>query len=980
MKGGQKNLRGVKSFGLILAVLLGPALFPAQAQDRFEDGYLRSTLSMENGLPCNYIDDVCQDDAGFLWLATSGGGLCRFDGYDLLTFNATSVVPLKSNFIRNICEDRFHRLWIASESGLDLMDLGTLDRLDLPHPALEDYEDQLCSFLTLDAAGNLWFKTDKTLVRVSFDGEGTVREVLEFTHDGLSPTNLVFEDVDGDGTVWVGLEGRLYKVGKGPSGALQAEPVLPGFQYGEQTYLSDFLPAGQGIWISTENGLYFINRRTGEWKRYAHDPENPHSLTQNFITGLARTSDGGTVAVSLHGMNLFNPVTDDFERIGGEVINCIKINGDQILLGTETAGLQTFIPKQLSVNNFHHDDQDPRSLAAGAVNAVLQEPDGRLWVGTVEGGLSVREPGGREFGHLTREQGGLCHNSVSEFCLLPQDRILVGTWGGGIDIVSTRPPYRVLEHILPGDTRLDYIGSLDYDPESGLLWIGSNRGVFHYDFHTRELTPALAEQANGCIGSCLDSSGKLWIGCREGLYVFDLKARADDGHFPATLYAYKLDAPDSGVREMICFIIEAVDGSLWLGSNGNGVYHGIRTGDGGITFKGYSTRDGLSNDRVRGLAEDASGHIWVSTEHGLNVLNPASGRITPYFREDGLSSTQFHWNNACRGTDGWLYFGQVEGLTAVDPSRTVARTMDGPLRLTDVRIGDRHIRNPYLENVRLHERDRNILFQFSLLSPAARRQYTYEYRLEGFDKGWVRLSDNRHEAAYSTLPSGDYRFVVRAIPRNGGPEKTLNLQVDVRPFFYKTWWFILLAAAALALAAYAGLTWRTRALMRQQELLQRTVDERTREISEQKKLVEQKADELARQNVVLRHQNEELAGRRLLAAPQSQQDDPFMDKVLRTVRSLYKDPDLDVPAFCTAMGMSKTLLNKRIQEAFGQPVAQFIRTYRLSVAREMLLSNRENKTLNISEIAYEVGFNDPKYFSRCFAKEFGFPPSNLDEN
>ncbi len=980
MKGGQKNFRGVKSFGVFLAVLLALAFFPARAQDRFEDGYLRSTLSMENGLPCNYIDDVCQDAAGFLWLATSGGGLCRFDGYDLLTFNATSAVPLQSNFIRNVCEDRFHRLWIASEGGLDLLDLGTLERQDLPHPALEAYEDQLCSFLTLDAAGNLWFKTDKTLARVSFDGEGDVREVLEFIHEGLSPTNLVFEDVDGDGTVWIGLEGRLYKVGESPSGTLQADPVLPGFEYGAETYLSDFLPAGQGLWISTENGLYFINRRTGEWKRYAHDPGNPRSLTQNFITGLARTSDGGTVAVSLHGMNLFNPVTDDFERIGGEVINCIKVNGDQILLGTETSGLQTYIPKQLFVNNFRHDELDPRSLAAGAVNAVLQEPDGRLWVGTVEGGLSVREPGNRDFDHLTRERGGLCHNSVSEFCLLPQDRILVGTWGGGIDVVSARKPYRVLEHLLPGDTRLDYIGSLDYDPDSGLLWIGSNRGVFHYDFRTRELTPALDEQANGCIGSCLDASGKLWIGCREGLYAFDLKGRTADGRFPSTLYAYKLDAPESGVREMICFIIEAADGSLWLGSNGNGVYHGVRTDDGGITFKGYSTRDGLSNDRVRGLAEDASGHIWVSTEHGLNRLDPASGRITPYFREDGLSGTQFHWNNACRGCDGWLYFGQTEGLTAVDPSRTVARTMDGPLRLTDVRIGDRHIRNPYLEKVRLHERDRNMLFQFSLLSPAARRQYTYEYRLEGFEKGWVRLPDNRHEAAYSTLPSGDYRFVVRAIPRNGGPEKMLNLQVDVRPYFYKTWWFILLSIAALALAAYAGLTWRTRALVRQQELLQRTVDERTREISEQKKLVEQKAEELARQNVVLRHQNEELAGRRLLAAPQAQQDDPFADKVLRTVRSLYKDPDLDVPAFCTAMGMSKTLLNKRIQEAFGQPVAQFIRTYRLSVAREMLLSNRENKTLNISEIAYEVGFNDPKYFSRCFAKEFGFPPSNLDEN
>ncbi len=973
------NFRGVKSCGLALALQLGAVFFPAQAQGRFEDGYLHSTLSMENGLPCNYIDDVCQDDAGFLWLATSGGGLCRFDGYDLLTFSTTSGTPLKSNFIRNVCEDRFQRLWIASEGGLDLMDLRTLERMDLPHPDLEAYGNLTCSFLTLDAAGSLWFKTEKTLVRVSFDSEGSVRDVLKYTHDGLAPVNFVFEDVDGDGTVWMGMEGRLYKVGEDPSGTLQAKPVLPDFQYGEQTYLSDFLPAGQEIWISTEDGLYYLNRRTGQWKRYAHDPDNSRSLTQNFITGLSRTGDGVIAASSLHGLNLYNPVTDDFERVGGEVINCIQVLGEQLLLGTETTGLLTFIPKQVSVNNLQHDGQDPNSLAAGAVNAVLQEPDGRLWVGTVEGGLSIREPGSQAFGHLTLERGGLCHNSVSELCLLPQERILVGTWGGGIDIVSTRKPYRVMEHLLPGDARLDYIGSLDYDPKNGLLWIGSNRGIFYYDFRTRELTPALAEQASGCIGSCLDASGHLWIGCREGVLVFDLQNRSADGGFPSTLHAYKLDDPGSGVREMICYIIEAADGSLWLGSNGNGVCHAVRNEDETYTFTGYSTRNGLSNDRVRGLAEDASGRIWVSTEHGLNVLDPLTGRITPYFREDGFSSTSFHWNNACKGTDGLLYFGQAEGLSAVDPSRTVSRTIEGPLRLTDVRIGDRHLRNPYLKSVNLHERDRSILFQFALLSPAARRQYSYEYRLEGFEKGWSHLTGERHEASYSSLPSGEYRLVVRAVPRSGDIGKELVLNVHVRPYFYKTWWFKLILAVLLAAIAYGILVWRTRYLVHRQELLQRTVDERTREISEQKKLIEQKADELARQNVVLRHQNEELAGRRILSAPQAQSEDPFAEKVLQTVRSLYKDPDLDVPALCSAMGMSKTLLNKRIQEAIGQPVAQFIRTYRLSVAREMLLSNRENKTLNISEIAYEVGFNDPKYFSRCFAREFGFPPSSLAE-
>jgi AraC-like DNA-binding protein len=79
------------------------------------------------------------------------------------------------------------------------------------------------------------------------------------------------------------------------------------------------------------------------------------------------------------------------------------------------------------------------------------------------------------------------------------------------------------------------------------------------------------------------------------------------------------------------------------------------------------------------------------------------------------------------------------------------------------------------------------------------------------------------------------------------------------------------------------------------------------------------------------------------------------------------------------MGMSKTLLNKRVQDAFGQSVGQFIRSYRLSVAREMLLNNRETKNRNISEIAYEVGFNDPKYFSRCFTKDFGVSPSSFPE-
>jgi AraC-like DNA-binding protein len=66
-----------------------------------------------------------------------------------------------------------------------------------------------------------------------------------------------------------------------------------------------------------------------------------------------------------------------------------------------------------------------------------------------------------------------------------------------------------------------------------------------------------------------------------------------------------------------------------------------------------------------------------------------------------------------------------------------------------------------------------------------------------------------------------------------------------------------------------------------------------------------------------------------------------------------------------------------MQNLTGQSAGQFIRNYRLNIGRELILRNRVTKNMNISEIAYEIGFNDPKYFTRCFTKHFGVTPSSL---
>jgi AraC-like DNA-binding protein len=114
----------------------------------------------------------------------------------------------------------------------------------------------------------------------------------------------------------------------------------------------------------------------------------------------------------------------------------------------------------------------------------------------------------------------------------------------------------------------------------------------------------------------------------------------------------------------------------------------------------------------------------------------------------------------------------------------------------------------------------------------------------------------------------------------------------------------------------------------------------------------------------------------LLSSTLSNKETDFSAKLLDAVQKMYKDPDLEVQTLADAMDMTRSVLNDRIQKALGLTTAQFIRTYRLNVAKEMIC-NGTNKEMNISEIAYEVGFNDPKYFTRCFTKEFDTTPSDM---
>lgn len=969
------------------------------AQGSFAQSHLSRSIGISEGLPSNFVDDILFDDAGFMWIATSGGGLCRYDGYEFIVMATGMEYELKSNFVRNIVEDNFHRLWIGSEWGIEVLDLMNSCMVSVPgteDTAFELFQGGSCAYMTVDSKGCIWAKSGQALIRIEFDDSGKARRVDRLDDPRMGQPAMVFKDVEKNGTVWIGMGGNIYKVSCSDDG-LYCVPTLQGFGYNPESLVTDYIVKDQDVWIATIDGLFRYNLPTGIWKEYTTDPDNDKSLSQNYISGLALTSDNTLVAISLKGANIYRPIDDSFERLSSDsdtegcalssnFLNCVSVRGDDVWFGTESAGLIQLKTKRLAVSNYRHESLNAASIAPNPVNAIYQTGDGMLWVGNVESGLSYTTDPDEGFRHIMAGSGSISHNSVSAIASDSKGNLWVGTWGGGVDVLSGSSPYgRLFKPVWQGpqSDRIDHVGALELDTLNNLMWIGCNTGIYYCDLLTYDVHAAFDDQPTGCIGSCVDSEGQLWMGSQNGVHVIDLKSARRNGDrldFGYINLREKLDEPGSGVPDKIVSIIQAKDGAIWLGSNGNGIYKSEESLSGDLSFRNISMRDGLISNVVRCLEEDEWGNIWISTGNGLSMLSPGSMQFLNYSVEQGLRSSQFYLNASCVCADGTLCFGTVDGLSVIEPSRNSYQYPALNLHVTKISVDGKVNYSPYTSSVTLHERDRSLLFSFSTLNYATNSRFSYMYRIDGIDSRWYKVAASGNTITYPSLPAGDYTLEVKAMGAPGAAADMITLPIHVKPYFRHT-----IFAKLLVLFMVWGiiLIWhkrRTRFLVKQKELLQRTVDERTREINNQRILIEQKAEELDRQNAVLKHEVEELAGNRLIialnpAVPENSRDDDFKAKVMEVLKSSYSNPDLDVALFCDRMGMSKTSLNKKLQKLMGHSVTELIRTYRLTVAHEMIVNNRQTGLMNISEIAYECGFNDPKYFTRCFSKEFGMAPS-----
>ncbi|MGL5937341.1 MAG: hybrid sensor histidine kinase/response regulator transcription factor [Phocaeicola sp.] len=869
----------------ILSLFLFSYIATAVAQSKtseWMDCYHFSAITTEEGLPNNFVDDILKDRNGFLWVATLGEGLARFDGYDFISFNTNSKEgKLRSNFVRSICEDPFGRIWAASESGIDIIEATTLRSAEVSsiEGILAPLVNKPIHHIYKSKEGILWVCSENKLYRVTFGNLGEVKEIVLACE--LMEGDQIDTFCEVDDQLWFNSHHQVVRIQKS-DGQLQKPTVVSEvLQFPETVGIEAMYRKENEMWIGTTWGLFRYNMNNETIRHYLHESDNRWSLSQNFITAITETSDHTLLIATLKGLNIYDALNDRFVRINrdeeeqnhahigntinNDFINCMLSDNELVWLGTEIGGVNKMYRRKLMVENYMHSSMQPGSLSKNPVNAIYEDAAGTLWVGTVEGGLNRKTRHSKNFEHYTSlPPTQLSHNSVSCFTTDNKERLWIGTWGGGIGWIDTQSTDKTFHHI-EVDGWLDFswglVGTICYDALNHAIWVGTSTQIYLYDLQTKQLSlPFGSEQLGGiegCAGYYIDRDNQLWLGLSAGLCRVELQSLKAP-RLVYQLWRNRLSEPHSKQRERVTFITQGSDGTIWVGSNGYGVYRSSVNEDGEYQFQALTTENGLINNSVRGIQEDREGNLWITTTHGLSCYHPTQNSFANYTTRDGLSSNQFYWNAIAQGRNGEIYAGGTGGLSVIKSVTLSTDLKEVPLAFTKVQVANQES-YPEQGVLKLHERDKSLYLEFAALDYDSSNQSAYYYRLKGFDEKWIKTSNKRRTATYTNLAHGEYIFELLYAPDGiNTSEESKQLVIQVAPYFYKTIWFLFSISLFMLLLFYRIWAFRIRSLKRQQELLHQKVEIRTRELEEQKKQLANQASELYHQNELLTEKNEKI--------------------------------------------------------------------------------------------------------------------------
>lgn len=728
---------------LVPVVLL--LLFFSQTRAQFP--YVKK-LNYPEQLPTQVVYDMLTDSKGYIWLGTDKG-LYRFNGRTFVTvpFDNTS-----SRAVSYLQEDADGTIWCMN------------------------FYNQLFSF------------RKDTLRKFAID-QNVLKGSVTFNNVVVGPTQVWFHSFKNIYT----FNKQNHALVSITNAAAKYDPILTSVYHNNRLYAF----SNQGnLFISGQPNWTFSGQVYGEIKLISAGDK---------LVGLGKGVDRSAPFSISKGICETMPPIDlppDIYIFQGIFLDnkefWICTQNGAYKWNTETGETKCYFPNE-------------------RVSDVVKDYQGNYWFSTLDNGVFICSS---LYNTLLKVYNDPLQDNFTKIAALPNGKILTGNSQGLLSRVNleTMENFR---YTLDKARETEFIS---YDTSAGLIF--TNRGVFKPD------QPAPVELMDYSKGVTRDKFGNLVFVAFNGAYVindyykkldrmpllncmlyqqfmhdtvyFDSRAKTitlrqkrglsvlasinkdcfwigyEDG-----LYQYKYDGTiqllndELGEPVIAKSLQQQYDGNLVVGSSTRGVMIFKK----GKILKTYTVKNGLSSMNIRKVLRE-NNYIWVLTDAGLDRIDAATGSITNYLEEYGLTNTII---NDFIVEKGKILFATTSGILI---RYNLPRYFNFQIKFPLLKASSNG--HEILNNATLPGNSRDIVFYFEALHYLSTSALTYHYRLKGLDTIWRTAGNFTNQLAFNRLSPGKYVFEIKATagPNYKSEVKSIGFEVP-KPFWQRNGFFIL---------------------------------------------------------------------------------------------------------------------------------------------------------------------------------------------
>jgi signal transduction histidine kinase/ligand-binding sensor domain-containing protein/DNA-binding response OmpR family regulator len=797
MKSGKhtKTIGGI--FGLLILFI------SVVVQSTAQPSYVFLHLTTKDGLSNGNITSIIKDSYGFLWIGTEYG-LNRYDGSEFKTYTteANDSSSIVSNNILGLQEDGLSNIWINSSTYMVynrnkdnfINDVpGFLQRFGIVVD--RNYK------IYVDKEKDLWVLSGQQLF--FYD---TQKNALKTFNLSVRLDEVVTVELSDDGENLYGLlrPGLLWQINK-QTGRQQVieEPNNPNLRLYNKLY-ADY-KGGLWLWSGSTDVIFYRRNKKAAWVQLQL---NRGSQSKRMLRFMDVRNGHIWIGTDHNGLLIYNVASGEVTNLQEDQNTSSSIASNHveylyhddngiIWIGHNKNGISYYHNSLQSIVNVEQTDCED-------VSVILEDRDGRIWLGTDGNGLFVKDKG-----------KGIRQLSVpkSPIVSLLEDRkgrIWIGTYldglyryeNGKVDWFSTEN----------SDLAGNNIWSLKED-RYGNLWIGTLGGAIQLLRNGEENLNSMENECEGMrhpMDMFYDGGDKLYIATVYGLYIVDIKTN------DCSSYLGNKSGTQNFKQGLISCVYKDSRDNIWLGhAEGLSLWDVKKD-----TIYYIDKTNGLRDNIIHGIVEDDHQNLWVTTSNGLSVVTVEQDKqgnlmITckNFTDEDGLIDNYFNNRAICKVRSGDILVGGTEGYSIVNPNKMLEKNQPpAKVIFTGLSVGiDQIVVDSLYKGRKLLERPmeltRSLTFRYDdkliqikyttgdLLYP---NKVRYAYRMKGLQEQWQNTSENR--IVFSSLAPGDYELEIKACNSDGEWSNQVSyLNINVTPPFYLSGW-------AWALYILSGIT------------------------------------------------------------------------------------------------------------------------------------------------------------------------------